>query len=246
MSVIIRTVKVGTGYGELLDGVARAYKPGKNRSTRKYNMGLTEEDKKTLKEIVVDEEYADKYSLTLIAGKEHTLYPHKNERDFIDYKFALMHKKIANNKSAVNSSHDFYIVDEEEEAKEVSNNLTYLKDAYVKLDDMGPTERREFLTLFGIPSKESSDDVVIKKLKEQVDNNPESFVRLYDDVQRKTKVLLNQLEEYGIIVKRGISYYHNENLIGTDYAAAIVFLEEPKNQSVKIQLRAYLEETKKI
>jgi len=254
--VIIRANNVATNgevqLGQLLPGNKKGYHVYKN-DFDVYVTGLTDEE---LMEInkrlpvwdverkIPNPEFWKKYSLVL-GTSEKRLHIDKNDRQFIDWKVALSHPDIANSESKLNSRTPFFIVDEEAEAEQSNRELNALTKSYNYITNMTATEKKAFLSLLGIPSKDSTESVATLHLRQQAEEFPEKFVSYYEDTSKKEKLIISEMVEYNVLRKSNGAYYYNEVLLAVDMLATVQWMSDPKNQEVKLKLMQQLELAKK-
>jgi hypothetical protein len=254
--IVIRANNVATTgevtLGQLLPGTKRSYHVYKN-DFGVYETGLTKDELIELNnELPVwDEkrkrpnpEFWQKYSLNLTTS-EKRLRVDQNAKHYIDWKVALTHPDIANSESKLNSRTPFFIVDEEAEAEQSNIELNALTKAYNYISQMSTTEQKAFLSLLGIPSKDSSPSVAILHLRQQAEQSPTKFVAYYEDGSKKEKVIISEMVDYNVLRKSNGAYYYNEVLLAVDMLAAVQWMSDPKNQEVKLKLMQQLELAKR-
>lgn len=254
--IIVRAKNVASDgevrLGQLLPGIKKGYHVYKNEFGL-YETGMTNQELISLNERlpvwdkekgIPDPEFWQKYSLTLTTS-EKRLHIDKSPRHYIDWKVALSHPDIANRESDLTSRTPFYIVDEEAEAKQSNMELDALTKAYNYITKMSPTEKRSFLSLLGVPSKDSTDSVVILHLRQQAEQAPSKFVAYYEDGAKGEKVIISEMVDYNILRKVNGAYYYNESLLAVDMLAAVQWMSDLKNQDVKLKLMQELEVSKR-
>jgi len=241
--IAIKPVKKGTGIGETMPG-AKVYLTA-NKKRGRYLFGHTPEQIDSYKEITVDNDYVKNFKMRL-GDKIAYLYPDTYEEDLFAYRLAQSHSMIANNEGEVTHLTKFVMIDEEKEAAGNAKKLELITDAYVWIKEHNPLEKRQFLSLFGISTKGLSDDLITTKLREQAEKNPESFLARENDPRKDAKILVNELIDYGVLRTDGPAIYYNEVLLGVDMTLAVEYLNEDRNQDVKIKLIALLKEKRNI
>ena len=240
-----------TVVGQLLPGIKRGFGVSKNEFGI-YNTGFTDKELKAFKTLPVwDKElerpnpkFWDGYQL-ILTSSEKRLNITKSEEHRIHHRIATIHEGIANSEDKVNSSTLFFILDEEAEAENANRELDYLTSSFTYIQKMSPSERRSFLSLFGVPTKNTSDNVIVAGLRQQAESSPQKFIKLYEDDNRKDKIIINEMVEYGILAKREGAFWFNEILIGTEFASTVAWMVDPLNQDVKRKLMQHLEIAKK-
>ena len=111
---------------------------------------------------------------------------------------------------------------------------------------MAPSERRAFLSLFGVGTINSSDEVVTMNLSEKAQEGPQKFVSMYEDDNKTDKIVINEMVEHNVLQRREGAIWFNDALIGPDFAATVVWMAQPKNQDIKLKLMQQLEIAKRL
>ena len=142
--------------------------------------------------------------------------------------------------------HKVILSDEEAKAEARVKVADLRRKAYVAVDEMSSSDMRKFLYLFGIDGKNASDIVVRDKILDLAEKDSETFVKLYYDDNKATRTLLKTLNSRGIVRKNGASYFYGsteESIhIGANEELAILFLDDAKNQELKIRLMGELDD----
>lgn len=167
-----------------------------------------------------------------------------NEKDRIDYRVAKTQEVIANSVAEITPRTKFVMYDEQEEAKVVNRKHEHKMEAYLALNKMSAVEKREFLTLFGMRTKDASDEIVQRRILGLVEQDAEKFNEKYKDERKDTKMLLYQLIEWEILKKTKEGVYYKELLIGMDERSAINYLDDPFKQDLRIEFENRLIEIK--
>jgi hypothetical protein len=142
--------------------------------------------------------------------------------------------------------HRVILSDEEAKAEARVKVADMRRKAYVAVDEMTPTDMRKFLYLYGIDTTKGSDMVVRDKVLELAEKDPEKFTKLYYDENKATRTLLKTLQARGIVRKNGAAFFYGDPessvSLGANEELAITFLDDAKNQELKIRLMNELEE----
>lgn len=183
--------------------------------------------------------------------KDDNRFDLSNPLDYISYKILLAWKNaIAPSWSERNKkqTYQFVITSGEEELNEKKVGFDNKKDAfkiYGKIED----DKEKLLGILKLLtnkpiSKDSSLNWLQSKVEEFIDVKPESFVSLMKDKQLETKLLIQEGEEKGIVVKKGNKYSTADGLdlcengqIAT-FENAITYLDNPKHQDVRSIIEA--------
>jgi len=178
--------------------------------------------------------------------KDDNRFDLSNPLDYISYKILLSWKNaIAPSWAERNlkQTYQFVMTSGEEELIEKKVGFDNKKDAfkiYGKIEDDKDRLISILKLLTNKPiSKDSSLKWVQSKVEEFIDIKPESFVSLMKDKQLETKLLIQEGEEKGIIIKSGNKYSTKDGLdlcengqIPT-FENAIIYLDNPKHQDVR-------------
>ena len=157
--------------------------------------------------------------------------------------------KILNSPSEKNKwpKAEFMIIDPEAEAVYEEKQLDFEIEALELFSELSISEKRGVLKLYkhtaGVDTM--SEKVIKTELAKELKKNPKEFVRIVSDKNLKTKVLVADLVEYKIIHKTGNYYTNGDDPIGNSTEEVVAYLNDIKNQSIKIALEAKLESMKR-
>jgi|TARA_R110000796_G_scaffold236214_1_gene355448 hypothetical protein len=174
-----------------------------------------------------------------------------NPVEYIDYKILLGNSdKIAQGLENANNdlNYMFVIIEEGEEVKVKRNNFSAKKKAfklYSKIEDSQET-LRSIVKL--VENKAISKTADIEWLRGQVEsiieNKPEQFVSLVEDVNYGIKMLISNAEDAGVVIRKNKRYSTLDGLdlcregeIAT-FENAVTYLANPLNQEVVDLLEA--------
>jgi hypothetical protein len=180
--------------------------------------------------------------------------------DYIKYKILLSNKDyicqdLVTLRDKKRETYQFVIINDGEEIQQTNENLSILMEAFMKLGELSSNKQILKLIVETMSTRPISKDSKLEFIKaqagEQVKANPKLFLSIAMDPYLKTKVLLSEALEYGIVRKRNDLYY----LIATgeplcemgaestlDVAAK--YLNAPKRQEVKLTIEAKLKALK--
>ncbi len=114
-------------------------------------------------------------------------------------------------------------------------------EAYEKLMQTSPDEKRDLLKLFGKKGLSAASDSVVKTtLAKILKSDPKGFIETVSDKKLKTKILIEDLLSAGAIQKRGNYFYNGDDIIGGSTEEVVSFIEDLKNQSVVFALKSRL------
>lgn len=142
---------------------------------------------------------------------------------------------------------EFMIIDPEAEAIYEEKQLDYEIEALEFFSELSISEKRGVLKLYkakaGIDTM--SEKVVKTELAKELKKDPKNFVKLVTDKNLKTKVLVADLVEYKIIHKEGNYFTNGDDPIGNSTEEVVAYLNDIKNQSVKLALESKLDSMKR-
>lgn len=158
-------------------------------------------------------------------------------RGELDYLFLASHKRVAQSINKVSPSHDFVLINENEEAKTVNTYNRNKRQALKEFDKMSPADRRKALRIYGLNSDNVTDEVVENRLSELVEKDPKKFFDLWvDNKQRDTEFLIKQAVSLGVMTKNKSIYKYGQDIVGHTLEDAVGYLDNPLNQDVKIAI----------
>ena len=158
-------------------------------------------------------------------------------RGELDYLFLKKHKRVAQSIDKILPSHDFVLIDENEEAKVVNEYNRNKRQALRELDKLSPAEKRKALRLYGFNPDTSTDEIVENRLMDFIEKEPKKFFDLWvDNKQRDTEFLIKQGVSIGVLSKNKTVYKYGQDVLGHTLEDAIDFLDNPINQDVKIAI----------
>lgn len=159
------------------------------------------------------------------------------------------HSKIANSELHLGNSPSamFYIDDPEEKAKLESAKIDYELQALDEFTTLSIEDKRAMLRLYGHSGVDDMSETMVKaELYKEVKKDPMYFVKkLAKPSEMKNEALLKELVEKRIVTKKGAHYMYNEDILGASTDAALGYLADPKNQSVKLILMDKVKQLRK-
>lgn len=225
-----------TKYKNCFDYIA----PYWTRSGNKYT-GLTEDEAKRLeKEIGYPEGHLSPYSdfwntfAIKLTTKEiilHTERPY----DELQYLFLKGHKRVANGLNNVKPNNDYILINKDSEAEE-SNRLNKVKrQAIIEFNKLSVEEMRKALRLYGYKSDAMSNEVVESKLFELVEKDPNKFFLIWvNNKTKNTQFIIEAAIAKNVMRKSRNVYYYGTDIIGNSLEDAIGYLDDKKNQDLKL------------
>ena len=189
-------------------------------------------------------------------GKDSKILKLDSPKDYIDYKLLLSNKsEIASSlaESKKKRSYKFMLVSEDIAIDTRLTRQKKLQEAYMFLGKIN--ENKEEMTNFiRIHGKRVPLDATLKWLQDElgkiIDSNLDAFLDIAKEVNRKTRLLILDAVEAGIIVKDGRKYFlQGGEPLGSPgevplLEAAVKFLKLKKNQDILMDIKARLETSK--
>ena len=188
-------------------------------------------------------------------GKSDTYLDLSIPEDYIKYKVLLTNKdlicpSLKEFKENRKETYQFYIVNEGEEMKQTNSTMTAKMEAMLELGKI--LENKSLLKVVveimngRAISKQTKLDMIQSEAFKVIDINPKLFLSIVKDPYLKTKVLLAECVEYGVVIVRSGLYYtpSGEPLCEAGEDSTLPFaskyLNSPKRQEMKLTLEAKL------
>lgn len=213
-------------------------------------MGL---DNNALSVYLKKDNYWKNYQVRL--SKSDTYLDLSIPEDYIKYKVLLTNKdlicpSLKEFKDARKETYQFYIMNEGEETRQSNQNMTAKMEAMLELGKI--LENKSLLKVIveimngRAISKATKLETIQSDAFKTIDVNPKLFLSIVKDPLIKTKVLIAECIEYGVIVSRSGMYFlpSGEPLCeaGEDSTLSVTakYLNTPKRQEIKLALEAKL------
>ena len=189
-------------------------------------------------------------------GKDPRVLKLDHPKDYIDYKLLLANKdEIAPSfaTSKKKRSYKFMLVSEEIAVDTRLTKQKKLQEAYMFLGKIGENkeEMTNFLRIHGkrVPL-DATEKWLLDELGQMIQTSLDAFLAIARDSDRKTRLLILDAVEGGIVVKEGRKYYlqGGEPLASPGQVplmeTAVKFLKLKKNQDILTEIKARLETAK--
>ena len=96
---------------------------------------------------------------------------------------------------------------------------------------------RKCLRLYGYKSDTMSEDLVESKLFALIEHDPQSFFEKWvNNKNKNTEFLIAQAVSKNVLRKSKNVYYYGTDLIGKSVLDAVSYLDDPKNQDLKMTI----------
>lgn len=149
--------------------------------------------------------------------------------------FLKGHKLVAASVQEKKATAKFVIVNEEAEAKEKNKRFKVKRNAIVAFNKLSSTDITKVLRLYGYKSDSVGNEQSESKLYEIVEEDPAKFLNIWvDNKNRETQFLIEFAISKNIIRKNKNAYYYGTEIIGHSLEDTIAFLEDKKNQDLKL------------
>ena len=203
--------------------------------------GLTPEDEKYFeKALGYDEGHLSRTSdfwttLCVKIGAKPLLLDDSIPRQAMIIKFLEGHKRVATSLDKLDAGKDYILINRQAEAVEQNKINKMRRDAIREFDKLSLDNMRKCLRLFGVKSDDLSNELVESTLFTMVDKNPKKFFdKWVDNKSKDTEFIIEEAVAKGVIRKDKTNYYYGTDLIATSLADAITYLDNKKNQDLKL------------
>ncbi len=232
-----------TKYKNCYDYIA----PYWTRSGNKYT-GLTEDEAKRLeKEIGYAEGTLSPYSdywntfAIKITTKEIILHTER-AYDELQYLFLKGHKRVANGINNVKPNNDYILINKDSEAEEANRLNKVKRQAIVEFNKLSLDDMRKALRLYGFKSDAMSNELIESKLFELVEKDPNKFFLIWvNNKSKNTQFIIEAAVAKNIIRKSRNIFYYGTDIIGNSMEDAIAYLDDKKNQDLKMVIMQEIE-----
>ena len=232
-----------TKYKNCYDYIA----PYWTRSGNKYT-GLTEDEAKRLeKEIGYAEGTLSPYSdywntfAIKITTKEIILHTER-AYDELQYLFLKGHKRVANGINNVKPNNDYILINKDSEAEEANRLNKVKRQAIVEFNKLSLDDMRKALRLYAFKSDSMSNELVESKLFELVEKDPNKFFLIWvNNKSKNTQFIIESAVAKNVIRKSRNIFYYGTDIIGNSMEYAIAYLDDKKNQDLKMVIMQEIE-----
>lgn len=171
--------------------------------------------------------------------------------DFLIYKWLENHPLVAGSREEMNSNSnkEFYLYDPDEEIHNEHKQAEKRKQAYkalIKIDDNEEVKDQLIRLLDDSNPDKLTDVMKDNKLEEIASTQPKRFLKYAEDKNLAIRAEIEEMVEYGVLRKSGNQYIYMDEVVGDTMDDAIVFFKNERNSQTVLDLRAKLEEAKKI
>jgi len=256
-------------HGGMHDKCSKIFTAPTNKSGGYMNV-LTNDEKTYLEEVLdlgegalsvykKTDNFWDSYNVSI--GKQGKLLDLSDPNDYIAYAVLRANTAIiapSLDDVSKKATYIFYFTSEAMESERSLKHVTTKQRAYMyfgKIEDKIDDLKYVLQVMTGkVLSKQTRTDQIKAWVGEQVELNSAMFLKVIDDKHYHTKKLVYRGVEYGAIRKQGDFYFYmNSNGTMTPmcekgdeptYANAVVFLDSPMNQHLRLKVESKIDELK--
>ena len=259
MIVTIKKIARGTNWGlkengqyvPKFTGCFDRWVPGLDKVTGVLKTGLTKSEETEFEDklglptgsLAKNSKYWESFAV-LIPEKGLTLDT-SSPMDELIYKTLQADSFIARSleDARVRADVDYVITSETAEAKVKNTRRKRLAEAYTLFKDMSSAEIIDALFLFGKDSTTTNLEVCEGLLGEILEKDPDKFLRILSDPDKKEKVFIMKLARKGIIKKIGngngydLPLYYDDVMLGANIEEAVKFIKNKENSNIYVLLK---------
>lgn len=174
-----------------------------------------------------------------------------NINDYILYRFCWKHREVANSYALIEKSPKirFYLISPGEEAQAeavtigLKDKASSLRINLFKKWESDKSEVEAVLYAMGVSPEGLSKAEIVVQLYALAENQPQRFIDIANNPQLKQIAFLNKATLAGI-VKRPMNtelFMYNDITLGNGFSAAIAFLNDVSNRSIRAEIEARME-----
>ena len=200
--------------------------------------GLTTEDRERLeKETGFDLKPSSDYWKTFFIrmSDKPLILDLEDPFDELRYLFLRGHKLVQSSLKNKKATAKYVIVDEQAEAEEINKKSKVKRSAVKAFDKLSTSDISKALRLYGYKSEGVGIEQAEAKLYDLVEADPQKFLDVWvDNKNRETQFLIEAAISKNIIRKNKNAYMYGTEIIGHSLEDTIAFLEDKKNQDLKL------------
>ena len=206
------------------------------RSGRVYT-GLSKEDAERLGEILgldlgPSSEFWDTFRVRIGSGD--LFLDTSDPYDELKYLFLKSHKRVAESIDDRKPTAQYYISNEQEEARKKNEYNRLKRKAYKEFDKMSNNEIRKALRLYGYKADDVADAVAEERLATLLEQNPKRFFdKWVDNKHRMTEFLIKEAVAKNIVRKNKNIYTYGTTTLGKTLEGAIQYIDDKENSEIK-------------
>lgn len=169
---------------------------------------------------------------------------------YLTYKVLLINKDLvapSGSERLKKATYKYAIQDEEYESVEGYSKAEKRSRAYAKLDEVknSPTKMTNILKVYDNrkkPAKNATKEFLVNEIDKAITNDLEGFLRVIDDSNFLTKLLIEQGIETGAIIKQGTNYLlPSGDKFASSLEDAVSYFDSKKNSEQRTILESRVE-----
>lgn len=152
-------------------------------------------------------------------------------------KFLEGHKRVATSLDKLTAGKDYLLINRQAEAIEQNKINKQRRDAIKDFDKLSLEDMRKCLRLFGVSANNMSNELVESTLFTLVDKNPKRFFDLWvNNKNKETQFLIEEALTKGVLRKDRTQYYYGTEMLADSLQDCIAYLDNKKNQDLKLSI----------
>jgi hypothetical protein len=163
-------------------------------------------------------------------------------KDFLDYKVLIASKKVCPSEEEMDNypKAKYVVIDKEKEAIIGNVKVKELKKAMLKFGKMSIPDMKKVLKVMGKRCDTHKDEVVENNMYDVIQKDPVEFNRVVNTPDFEMRIVMDDLIHFNLIRKQGSKYFYADDIIGYSLDEALLYLKDPKNQEILLQLKEKL------
>lgn len=163
-----------------------------------------------------------------------------NVMDFVKFKFVSAHPHVSTDENSTKGR--YFISDPQKEEAAAVADTRQRKDAYKHLIMLSDDAERSVLVLkaAGVRTEGLSAQQIELELEDLLEEDYSEFIRICTDKNIETVALIWDCVEAGVLRKAGNTFLFGDEVLGDDMDSAIRFLNQKKNSSMLLDIKAKL------
>lgn len=219
------------------------------RSGRLYT-GLTDADAERLgTKLNLDLKTGSEFWKTFFirtSGKDMVLET-EDPMDELKFLFLKSHKRVKSSVFEHKATANFVLINENEEARRANVFSKAKRQALRELDKMSTEDVKKALRIYGKRAENLTAEVAESKLFELVEGDAQGFINKWvNNEARETQYLIERAIGENIIRKNKRQYSYGTEVIGYGIEDAILYLENPKNQDLRMTIISEIKAKEKL
>jgi hypothetical protein len=175
-------------------------------------------------------------------GSDDVFLDTEDPLDELKYLFLKNHKRVKSSVFERKATADYLLINKDEEAKRENLINKSKVESISEFRKMSVTDMRKALRLFGQNADNASGEMVENSLFKIIESNPDMFLTKWiRNPYREMEVVLETAISKNIIRRNKNVYKYGSETIGYSAQEAIDFLNNPKNQDIKISVLSAIE-----